>query len=74
MRQEIEVKKEAIRKNLEDIHLFNQAMNDLPGNQPQGTGSTVSLDPGRKGVTWHKETMNAMQSSLSSVASDPSMV
>ena len=74
MRQEIEIKKEAIRKNLEDINLFNQAMNDLPGTQLQGAGSTVSLDPGRKEVTWHKDTRSKRQSSLTSVALDPSIV
>ena len=74
MRQEIEIKKEAIRKNLEDINLFNQAMSDLPGNQLEGAGLTISLDHSRKEVTWHKDTRSKRQSSLTSVTSDPSIV
>ena len=74
MRREIEIKKEAIRKHLEDINLFNQAMSDSPGNHMEGAGSTISLDHSRKEVTWHKDTETKRQSSLTSVNSIPSIV
>ena len=74
MRREIEIKKEAIRKNLEDINLFNRAMGDSPANHMEEASSAISLDHNRKGVTWHKNTETQRESSSTSVNSNPSIV
>ena len=74
MRQEIEVKKQAIRKNLEDISLFNQAMGDSPATHLEDSCGAISLDPIRKGVTWHKNTETQRGSSSTSVNSHKSIV
>ena len=56
MRKDIEVKKQAIRKNLEDINLYNQAMGqkDLPTTHLEDPSETVTIKPARKGVRWHR--------------------
>ena len=74
MRREIEIKKEAIRKNLEDINLFNRAMGDSPANHMEDSSSAISLDHNRKGVTWHKNTETQRESSSTSVNSNKSIV
>ena len=76
MRQEIEVKKQAIRKNLEDISLFNQAMGqgDLPTTQLEESSGTMSINPVRKGVSWHKDTDSELGPSSTSVVSIKSIV
>ena len=74
MRQEIEVKKQAIRKNLEDISLFNQAMGDLPTTQLEESSGAMLINPIRKGVSWHKDTESELGPSSTSVVSIKSIV
>ena len=76
MRKDIEVKKQAIRKNLEDINLYNQAMGqkDLPTTHLEDPSGTVTIKPVRKGVTWHRNSDDEQGHSSTSMVEIKSIV
>ena len=57
IKKDIEIKKETIRKNLEDIRLYNEAIGpkNLPSTHVEDQAGAVTIKPGRRGVTWRRD-------------------
>ena len=76
MRKDIEIKKETIRKNLEDIKLYNQAIGqkNLPTTHVEDQAGAVTIKPGRKGVTWRRNSSDDQGNSSTTMVEINSVV
>ena len=57
IKKDIEIKKETIRQNLEDLRLYKEAIGPkhLPSTNMEDQPGAVTITPGRRGVRWKRD-------------------
>ena len=57
IKKDIEIKKETIRQNLEDLRLYKEAIGPkhLPSTHMEEQAGAVTINPGRRGVKWQRD-------------------